>query len=477
STSRTPSPVPDHDELVQLDPEEYRSALIQFFVATPHKIPKFLIDPPPNFDPDIAIDEDGHNALHWACSLGQVRVIKMLLSIGASVFKVNEDGQTALMRSVMFPNNYDSRRFPEVFGLLSSSVRNVDNRQRSILHLIVNLGASKDKEPAAHYYMTTVLQHLSPLELTDIINFPDANGDTPLAAATRLGLSHVSKLLIRAGANLHEDKIRLRSVEDARVSPQPRNKRQRVASLESIESPSPMPSPVSGPPPIPLPVSDQARTYCMKSMLTRMEDLAATFDDVMREKERDERNAKTLVDLLRKEILEARETVRRLVTRSAGLPRHQQTLNVVVAELSIKMNKRYHAGWRKWVAEEESRESSTETANWLAATNHALSTDSGSSSLSEKALGKRKADDISDLEELYSNIPASPQALAQACDDLRSDIMRHRERRKAEFNEILQAQAEMGNSRHVEDYRRLIAAGCNISLSQVDSLLPALTEV
>lgn len=90
----------------------YAEVILDYFISESTTIPSLLINPPADFDANMSIDDDEHTALHWACAMGRVRVVKLLLSAGADVFRVNLNGQTALMRAAMFSNNYDLRKFP-----------------------------------------------------------------------------------------------------------------------------------------------------------------------------------------------------------------------------------------------------------------------------------------------------------------------------------------------------------------------------
>ncbi|KAH9017431.1 hypothetical protein EDB85DRAFT_2279646 [Lactarius pseudohatsudake] len=56
----------------------------------------------------MAIDDEGHTALHWACAMTRIRIVNFLLSAGTDVFKVNKSGQTALSRPLRnFAAQYD----------------------------------------------------------------------------------------------------------------------------------------------------------------------------------------------------------------------------------------------------------------------------------------------------------------------------------------------------------------------------------
>ncbi|KAG8914836.1 hypothetical protein FRC01_003895, partial [Tulasnella sp. 417] len=109
----------------------YGDIILEYFISDTTTIPQIHIAPPPDFDPNMSTDDDGHTALHWACAMGRVRVVKLLLTAGADIFRTNKGGQTPLMRSVMFANNYDVRKFPELYEVLHRSTLNIDNYNRT----------------------------------------------------------------------------------------------------------------------------------------------------------------------------------------------------------------------------------------------------------------------------------------------------------------------------------------------------------
>ena len=162
-------------QLPQSGPLRYARMILDYFVSESTQIPAFLISPPGDFDANVVIDDDGHTALHWACAMGRIRIVKLLLSAGADIFRANSMGQTALMRSVMFTNNYDLRKFPELFELLHRSTINIDRNDRTVFHYVVDIALQKGKTHAARYYIETVLARLVdyPKEVADILNFQD----------------------------------------------------------------------------------------------------------------------------------------------------------------------------------------------------------------------------------------------------------------------------------------------------------------
>jgi ankyrin repeat protein len=47
------------------------------------------VNPPADYDADMAIDDDSHTALHRASVMGGIRVVGLMLTAGADIVKVN----------------------------------------------------------------------------------------------------------------------------------------------------------------------------------------------------------------------------------------------------------------------------------------------------------------------------------------------------------------------------------------------------
>lgn len=487
------------------DARTYGDQILEYFISDTNQIPPILISPPPDFDPDMAIDDDGHTALHWACAMGRIRIVKLLLSAGADIFKVNKAGQTPLMRSVMFANNYDVRKFPELYELLHRSTLNIDNYNRTLFHHVVDVAMSKGKTHAARYYMETVLTRLAdyPKELADVINFQDEDGETALTMAARCRSKRLVKILIDHGADPKIVNNDGKSTEDYilederfRSSPVPVSRAQSMSfrNAQVAYPPAGAPAnyafaPANGDrPPLHHSVSGQkASTRCVNDMASMLDSLAASFDQELRDKERDTNQAHALLGNIQGEILESQRAVAQLKTQSEGLLQVKQELSGLEGELYMKMGRRYRLGWEKWVKDEELREAAIrEAANGELIVTPAYrgdeDTDMDAGSDPEKSQGKRKslsqADDISDLMKLHSDIPTDPAELRQACEALREEVGQLRKRRKITFDGLVSFQAEAGTSGRMGEYRRLIGAGCGgVPPSEVDHVLGMLLEV
>ncbi|KAF8165082.1 transcription factor [Crassisporium funariophilum] len=491
----------------ETEPRSHADQILEHFISDSNELPPILVNPPADLDPNMAIDDDGHTPLHWACAMGRLRIVKLLLTAGADLFKVNKAGQTALMRSVMFANNYDVRKFPELFELLHRTTLNIDNYNRTVFHHIVDVAMSKGKTHAARYYMETVLARLAeyPKELADVINFQDEDGETALTMAARSRSKRLIKILIDHGAN---PKIRNndgKSTEDYilederfRSSPVPPS-RTAYMSFRNAHAVYPPPhaplgyafAPANGDkPPLHHSVAGQkASTRCVNDIATLMDSLASSFDQELRDKERDMTQAQALLANIQAEILESQRAVGHLKLQAEGLFQAKQDLQDLENGLLDKMGRRYRIGWEKWAKDEELREKTIRDAanGQLLVTPSTASfqidddVDMDASPGGEKAKGKRKAsvamEDISDMLAIHAGLPTNAEDIRLSCEALREDVAQYRKRRKLMFDELVTFQAEAGTSGRMGEYRRLIGAGCGgVPPSEVDQVLGMLLE-
>ena len=465
---------------------DYADAMLEYFISESTQIPTFLISPPIDFDPNMAIDEEGHAALHWACAMGRIRIIKLLLTVGADIFRTNAAGQTPLMRGVMFSNNYDVRKFPELYELLHRSTLNIDHTNRTVFHHIVDLAMTKGKTHAARYYMETILNRLSefPNELADIINFQAEDGETALTLAARCRSKRLVKLLIDHGADpkiankegksaedyiLEDERFRSSPVPPSRVSGM--SYRNAHASIHvsgqhgnGYAGPSTS-NGVYGYAKLPLHhsvVAQRASTTCIDDMASMLDSLANSFDAELQEKERDLSQAHALLNNIDAEIAESQKAVEVLKRQAEGLEESKMRLRDLEQTLKFKMGRRYQLGWTLWLREEENRE-------------HEFF--KRADVLDGSMMNSPDAED-QDLIDLHTGIPTNPEELAKACDELRQDIVRHHMRRKETFDALIKQQAEAGTGGRMPEYRRLIGAGCGgVPPAEVDNVLGLLLEV
>lgn len=179
-------------------------------------------------DLDIPIDPTAHTALHWAATLARTSLLQALISKGASIYRLNGGGETALIRAALTTNNLDQGSFPELLELLGPTIEIRDGRGRTVLHHIAVSSAVKGRSSACRYYLESLLefvvrqgsapnsQQTSFLEPTmiapsksiglakfmaEIVNAEDLSGDTALNLAARIGNKSITQQLLEVGAN------------------------------------------------------------------------------------------------------------------------------------------------------------------------------------------------------------------------------------------------------------------------------------
>jgi transcription factor MBP1 len=148
-------------------------------------------EPPPGIDLERPIDEKGHSALHWAAAMGDIEVVRDLISRGAKLDSLSNNLETPLMRAVMFTNNYDKNTMGKLIRILAPTVQRTDWFDSTVFHHIAATTSSKNKYQSARYYMDTIINLLLeiwiPTEVTRLLDAQDKNRDTAVMIAARHG--------------------------------------------------------------------------------------------------------------------------------------------------------------------------------------------------------------------------------------------------------------------------------------------------
>lgn len=174
---------------------------------------------------DTPIDAGAHTALHWASTLGRLPLVRALIQRGASIYRVDAAGETALMRACVVTNNFEQESFGELLDMLGPSIELRDLRGRTILHHIAVTSAVKFRSQASKYYLDSLLEFVvrngsvpnsqtsfggaAPLNksmgiarfMSEIVNAQDQSGDTALNIAARIGNRSIISQLIEVSAD------------------------------------------------------------------------------------------------------------------------------------------------------------------------------------------------------------------------------------------------------------------------------------
>ncbi|KAG9237787.1 hypothetical protein BJ875DRAFT_121236 [Amylocarpus encephaloides] len=178
-------------------------------------------------DLDTPIDKSSNTALIWAATLARIPLLQALIAAGASIYRVNRVGETALMRSCVVTNNLDLGSFPDLLEVLGPTIEFTDSRYRTVLHHIAVTSAVKGRSSASKYYLESLLEfvvragtapnsqqsqsfssnqvaaHTMNLGrfMSEVVNIQDKSGDTALNIAARIGNRSIISQLLEVGAN------------------------------------------------------------------------------------------------------------------------------------------------------------------------------------------------------------------------------------------------------------------------------------
>lgn len=170
-------------------------------------------------DLNMQVDGNANTALHWAAALARIPLLKILVSKGANICRVNKAGETVLMKAVSVVNPSDTGTFPDLLEVLAPTLDFRDSQGGTILHHIAVASGKKGHSQAAKYYLESLLEFVvrqpssqQPFDpgyktfnigrfMSEIINVQDKAGDTALLLASRIGNRSIISQLMEVGAD------------------------------------------------------------------------------------------------------------------------------------------------------------------------------------------------------------------------------------------------------------------------------------
>ncbi|KJR85124.1 uncharacterized protein SPSK_08661 [Sporothrix schenckii 1099-18] len=184
----------------------YGDELLDYFLLSRNEQPAIRPDPPTNFQPNWVIDTERHTALHWACAMGDVEVVKQLKRFGATLNVQNERGETPFMRAVSFTNCYEKQTFPAVMKELFETVDARDNAGCTIIHHAAIMKSGRvTSQSCARYYLDNILNRLQethdPHFVQQLIDAQDNDGNTAVHLAAMKHASKCIRALLGRGAS------------------------------------------------------------------------------------------------------------------------------------------------------------------------------------------------------------------------------------------------------------------------------------
>lgn len=400
----------------------YTNQLLNYFVSPDdEKIPGFLDHPPPDFDVHRAIDEEGHTAFHWACAMGHLKVIDLLLKAGADVRATNMFGQSPLTRAIMFTNNFDRRTFPRVVDILQDTIFQVDGQGQTVLHHIAQ--HVNKSQAAAKYYLTILLSKISENHslgvLSQFIDTQNSEGDTALHILARSNAKKVSRALL--DFNVKTDIV---------------NAEGRTAQ-EYLEGDRP----VQHPPPPPQQPSYQmlhesetaiAAHNLAGTVVHNLQVLAHAFDAELKEKDADLNQVRQLTAKMEEDIAATSEAIREYEAKHGPVDQLEKSVAEAEERVATRVNQ-----LRKVFERSQA-----------------------------KGLAMLVAEEERDI----------PREQTKGSFATAIELAHLQHGRKALVDEVVELFANAGVGEKMNEYRRLVAMSCGVKVEDIDGLLDGIAQ-
>ncbi|OAA50886.1 Transcription regulator HTH, APSES-type DNA-binding domain protein [Beauveria brongniartii RCEF 3172] len=194
------------NDLTEQQHAMYGDELLDYFLLSRNEQPAVKPDPPPNFQPNWLIDAENHTALHWACAMGDVDVVRQLKKFNAGIAVKNVRGETPFMRSVNFTNCYEKQTFPAVMKELLDTVEARDNSGCTVIHHAAVMKNGRVFSPScSRYYLDIILNRLQETmeqsAFQQLLDVQDSDGNTALHLATQRNARKCIRALLGRNAS------------------------------------------------------------------------------------------------------------------------------------------------------------------------------------------------------------------------------------------------------------------------------------
>ncbi|CEP12955.1 hypothetical protein [Parasitella parasitica] len=459
----------------EMSEKPYAQRLLHYFMSGKNSIPSLFTQPPADLDFNVIIDDEGHTSLHWAAAMARIKIVKLLIEHGADLYRVNYKGQTALMRSVLFSNNFDNKTFESLLDLLRTTMFNIDKKDQTVFHHTAAMSDWKGKIYASRYYMECLINKLktNQSELISILNVQDTNGDTALTIAAKIGNRRLIKLMIDAGASTE-----IANEEGSTPKDYFGEIEKSIAARPSVSSP-----PLLPPPPLTSSPTEAAGSNRPSEADTRevlKSRVEAMFKNVMNDPsnappiseffdEFAERYEKDLVS--REKLLQKKKIELTLYTK-----RLEETKKILLSANSTEDDAEIAAIMQN--VETHGKALESKLRRWLQ-----FSQRENLRLLCHRLEQNELADDSSSTTDKPPSSPPPPppstsstvQELQDSARILKDELSQLQMSRKKHVETLIETRCRLPPKKY-QDYKRLISACCNIAYENVDDMLTPLLE-
>lgn len=293
----------------------YSDALLDYFMlSTEEQASK--PEPPINFQADWIIEAEGHTALHWGAAMGDIGVIKEMIRHGADLAKPNVRGETPLMRAVMFTNCQDKQVMPLVVKELAPTIERTDRGRATVLHHAAMLAISRQKHHCARYYLDVLLNQIctefDQQRAQRLIDAQDMSGDTAVHLAAKNGAKKCVRALIGRGARtdiLNGERISAEKLIENMIHDTRSQNLVRSSSPFAPDYDSTMPEDTSRDLAHISEAGMSMQSRVKPTVHEKMDELAQSFDNEMKDKEAIEKNAQRVLRTTAEELHTTQEKI------------------------------------------------------------------------------------------------------------------------------------------------------------------------
>lgn len=457
----------DDEDMMEFEMSEkpYAQRLLHYFMSSKNSIPSLFTRPPADLDFNVIIDDEGHTSLHWAAAMARIKIVKLLIENGADLYRVNYKGQTALMRSVLFSNNFDNKTFESLLDLLRTTIFNIDKKDQTVFHHTAAMSDWKGKIYASRYYMECLINKLknNQSELISILNVQDTNGDTALTIAAKIGNRRLIKLMIDAGASTeiaNEDGLTPKDYFG--------EIEKNMTARASMSSPPPLtssPSEAGG-----SAINEADTREVLKSRVEAMfksvtsdpsnaPPISEFFDDFAESYEKDLVNREKM---LQKKKMELNLYTKRLEeTKKILLSTNSSEEDAEIAAIMQKVEthgKALESKLRRWLQFNQK-----ETLKLL------------QEKYSKEQDGNDDSSNSKDDKPPSPPISNTAQDLQESADKLKDELKQLQSSRKKQVETLIEIRCRLPPKKY-QDYKRLISTCCNVAYENVEDMLTPLLE-
>ncbi|KAI4139593.1 MAG: hypothetical protein L6R39_006205, partial [Caloplaca ligustica] len=186
----------------------YSDSLLDYFVLSDNER-LYQMEPPPipeGFQVNRPIEDQGGTAVHWGAAMADIDTLRMFLARGARTDARNVRGETPLIRSVHFTNNYDKGTMSKLVDILHDTLHLRDNYGATVLHHVaMTTKSSSRKKCARHYFnvlFTKLADSLPRQQFLQFLDARDQNGDTAVHIVARHSARKCVRIFLGRGVNV-----------------------------------------------------------------------------------------------------------------------------------------------------------------------------------------------------------------------------------------------------------------------------------